>query len=206
MKIIIIVAIVLVVWSVWGYFGSSVEQARYTVLKMTDGYEIREYAPRIVAQTTVSGSYQESLNSGFRIIAGYIFGGNIKKESVAMTAPVTSQKATSEPIAMTAPVMTSRGGESRIVSFVMPSSYTLATLPTPNDARVKLVEMPAQKFAVLRFSWFRSEARVESKERTLKELLAKDGVETVGSMQYAGYNAPWTPPWMTRNEVMVEIR
>jgi hypothetical protein len=206
MKIIIITVILLLVWSVWGYFGSNVEQARYTVLKKTDGYEVREYAPRIVAQTTVSGSYQESLNEGFRIIAGYIFGGNVKKESVAMTAPVTTQKVVSEPVAMTAPVMTSREGESRVVSFVMPSSYTLATLPTPNDARVKLLEVPAQKFAVLSFSWFRSKSRVERMQRELRESLTKDTVEIVGSMQYAGYNAPWTPPWMIRNEVMVEIR
>lgn len=206
MKIIfIIVVVLLMAWSVWGYFSSNVEQARYTVLKKADGYEVREYAPRIVAQTTVGGSYQESLSQGFRIIAGYIFGGNSKKESVAMTVPVVSQKGASEPIAMTAPVVASLEGESRVISFVMPASYTLSTLPTPNDARVKLVEIPAQKFAVLRFSWFRSESRVKAMEEKLQNILARDGIPTIGVMQYAGYNAPWTPPWMIRNEVMVEI-
>ncbi len=201
-----IVLLLVIVWSVWGYFGSNVEQARYTILKKADGYEVREYAPHIVAQTTVSGSYQESLNQGFRIIAGYIFGGNSRKESVAMTAPVTTQQKTSESIAMTAPVVTRTEGELRVVSFVMPSTYTLATLPVPNDARVKLVEVPAQKFAVLGFSWLRSEARVASMQTSLQASLTKDSVETVGSMQFAGYNAPWTPPWMTRNEVMIEIK
>ncbi|MCX6820069.1 MAG: heme-binding protein [Candidatus Adlerbacteria bacterium] len=197
--------LILVLWSLVGYFSSRVEQAEYTVIQKADGYEVRNYPAHIVAQTTVEGSYQDSLNQGFRIVAAYIFGGNTKKESIAMTAPVTS-KDTSQTIAMTAPVTANVDGNSHTISFGMPRSYTLETLPTPTDPRVKLVEVSAQKMAVLTFSWYATDARVQLMEKQLVADLARDKVASIGVPQYAGYNAPWTPPWMTRNEVMVEIR
>lgn len=206
--IIALVAII-VFWSAWGFFGSRVEQADYTVTKKMNGYEIREYPEHIVAQTTVRGSYGTSMGSGFSIVAGYIFGGNTKKESIAMTAPVVAEKVegqnVSENIAMTAPVVATSEGDSQTISFGMPRSYTLDTLPTPNDPRVQIVMIPAKKYAVMQFSGYRSDARIKEKQEALRSALARDGVATEGSMAYAGYNAPWTPPWMTRNEVLVEI-
>ena len=207
----ILIALVILtgLWSILGFFSSRVEQVDYTVVKKMNGYEIREYPAHIVAQTTVQGSYGESMNNGFRIVAGYIFGGNTKKESIAMTAPVVAQKVggekTSESIAMTAPVVATTDGDSQIISFGMPRSYTLETLPTPNDSRVKIVMIPTKKYAVLQFSWYRSDARVKGMQEKLSSALVRDGVATKGSTAYAGYNAPWTPPWMNRNEVLVEI-
>jgi hypothetical protein len=98
--------VVMALWSLWGFFGSRVEQAGYTVAQKMKGYEIREYPAQLVAQTAVQGSFAEALNNGFRILAEYIFGGNARKKSMAMTAPVVAQKAgnPSERIAMTAPV------------------------------------------------------------------------------------------------------
>lgn len=206
----IVLVVIASLWSAWGYFGSRVEQAEYTVMKEMDGYEIREYPAHIVAQTTVSGEYGESMSSGFGIVAGYIFGGNTKRESIAMTAPVVAQsgegKNASESIAMTAPVVATTEGDSQVISFGMPRSYTLETLPTPSDPRVKLVMIPAKKYAVLRFSWYRSDARIKSAQEKLRRALDRDGVATGGSIAYAGYNAPWTPPWMTRNEVLIELQ
>ncbi|MDI9325402.1 MAG: heme-binding protein [Alphaproteobacteria bacterium] len=202
----------IVLWSLWGVFGSRVEQAEYTVIKKTNDYEIREYPAHIVAQTTVQNatSNREGMSTGFTIVARYIFGNNTKKESIAMTAPVIVQKEiekkVSENIAMTAPVFISNEGDSQIISFGMPRSYTLATLPTPNDPRVKIVEVPIKKYAVMQFSWYRTDARITSKQETLLSMLARDGIITQGNAAYAGYNAPWTPPWMTRNEVLVEIK
>lgn len=208
-NILIAFIVIIILWSVWGFFGSRVEQADYTVVKKMDGYEIREYPVHIVAQTTVQGSYGKSMNSGFSIVASYIFGGNTKKESIAMTAPVVSQKGEgekiSESIAMTAPVVATTEGDSQVISFGMPRSYTLETLPIPNDSRVKIVMIPTKKYAVLQFSWYRSDARVRKMQEKLASALARDGVATQGSTAYAGYNAPWTPPWMNRNEVLVEI-
>lgn len=207
--VLIALVIIVVLWSISGFFGSRVEQADYTVLQKKDGYEIREYPAHIVAQTTVQGSYGESMSNGFRIVAGYIFGGNTKKESIAMTAPVVAQKGgdakPSERIAMTAPVVATTLGDSETISFGMPRSYTLETLPTPNDPRVKIVMIPPKKYAVMRFSWYRSDARVKQMQEKLLSLLKRDGVVALGSTAYAGYNAPWTPPWMLRNEVLVEI-
>lgn len=208
--ILITIVAVMALWSIWGFFGSRVEQADYSVLKRMAGYEIREYPAHIVAQTTVPGSLGESMSTGFRIVAGYIFGGNAKKESIAMTAPVVAQKGEGSPkserIAMTAPVVATAVGGSQVISFGMPRSYTLETLPEPSDPRVKIVLVPARKYAVMRFSWYRSDARVKSMQEKLLRALARDNIAVEGSMAYAGYNAPWTPPWMTRNEVLVEIK
>ncbi len=209
LTLITIIAILLL-WSLIGYFSSRVETANYTVLESKSGYELRLYPSHIVAQTVVTGTYSEALSEGFRIIAGYIFGGNKKKESIAMTAPVTEQmieqKSVSESIAMTSPVMASVDGESHTIAFGMPKSYTLETLPVPNDSRISIVTIPEKKLAVLRFSWMRNAARVQTKKSELLASLKKDGVTTLGEVQYAGYNAPWTPLWMTRNEMMVEVK
>ncbi len=196
----------LVVWSLVGYFSSRVESADYTVLSSQNGYEVRLYPAHIVAQTTVKGSYTEALTQGFRIVAGYIFGGNTKKESISMTSPVIEKSGVSESIAMTSPVMATVEGESHTISFGMPRSYTLETLPIPTDSRVQIVTISEKKMAVIRFSWFRTDARVQSKKQELLSALKKDSVTAVGEPQYAGYSAPWTPPWMTRSEVLVEIK
>lgn len=208
-NILIALAVILLLWSVWGFFGSRVEQTDYTVVEKMKEYEIREYPAHIVAETTVQGSYGDSMSSGFSIVAGYIFGGNTKKESIAMTAPVVAENgarpAIGENIAMTAPVVATTEGETQKISFSMPRSYTLETLPTPNDPRVKLVMVPAKKYAVMNFSWYRSDARIKSTQEKLLAALTRDNVVARGSVAYAGYNAPWTPPWMLRNEVLVEL-
>jgi hypothetical protein len=205
MNILIGLIILLGLWSLWGYLSTRVEQAEYKVSRKGNGYEIREYPAHIEARTTVSGSYTEALNQGFSIIAGYIFGGNDKQESVVMTAPVTLRHAVPEKIAMTAPVLAAAKGGSLTVSFVMPRSYTIETLPKPSDPKVEIVQIPPKKMAALRFSWSRSESRIKKKENELLAALARDKISVPGSPVYAGYNAPWTPPWMVRNEVMVEL-
>jgi len=185
----IILIVVIVLWSAWGYIGSRAERAEYKVVKKMNGYEVREYQAHIVAQTTVQGTGREALIAGFKIVAGYIFGGNVKKESIAMTSPV----------------MTTVEGDSQVVSFGMPRSYTLDALPIPNDPRVKIVTIPAKKYAAMRFPGFRSDARIKRMQEKLLSALTRDSLAPQGAAAYAGYNAPWTPPWMTRHEVLVEI-
>ncbi len=201
-----VIVLVLVIWSIYSYFASRVEQAEYSVVKNEKEYEIRSYPSHIVAQTTVTGSYSESMNKGFTIVASYIFGANTKKQNIAMTSPVVMQEGGSEKIAMTAPVVVGNEKETRTISFGMPKSYTPDTLPTPTDERVKIVEVPAKQVAVIRFSGYRTDTRIETMEKKLLDLLSKDTIEIIGKPSYAGYNAPWTPPWMTRNEVLIEIR
>lgn len=206
MKIIYIIIVIIILLSLWGCFSSKVENTAYSVVEKKDTYEVRLYPEHIVAQTTIKGPYKEALNEGFRIVAGYIFGGNTKKESIAMTAPVVEKKANSESIAMTAPVTANIEGESHTIAFGMPKSYTLETLPAPTDSRVKIETVPEKKMAVIRFSWWRTDARVLAKKQELLDALKKDNVFVISEPQYAGYNAPWTPPWMIRNEVLVEVR
>ena len=209
-NILITILVITLLWSIWGYLGSHVEQTDYVVVKKMKGYEIREYPAHIVAQTRVQGPYGKSMSNGFRIVAGYIFGGNIKKESISMTAPVVAQKGegsnASESISMIAPVVATAEGDSQLISFGMPRSYTLETLPIPNDSRVKIVMIPARKYGVMRFSWYRSDIRIKRMQEKLISALARDGLRTEETPAYAGYNAPWTPPWMMRNEVLVEVK
>lgn len=206
MNILYIIAGIIILWSIWGFFSSRVENTQYSVIESKKDYEIRLYPEHIVAQTTVKGSQQESLSQGFSIVAGYIFGGNTKNESIAMTVPVVEKNATSESIAMTAPVTASIEGESRTIAFGMPRSYTLDTLPKPTDSRVQIVSIPEKQMVAIRFSWFHTDARVQSKKQELLDALKKDNITVIGEPQYAGYNAPGTPPWMTRNEVLVEVK
>ncbi len=206
MNILLIIIVLIAGWSLYGYFSSHVEQAQYTVEKKANGYEIRKYPSHIVAQTTVDGSYDQAVRNGFSIVANYIFGANEKKNKIAMTSPVVVKDTPSEKIAMTAPVMVEDASKERVISFGMPKSYTLDTLPVPLDPRVKVVEIPEKRVAAIRFSGYRSYARVQRMEQKLSELLAQDGIQTTGTPFYAGYNAPWTPPWMMRNEVMIELR
>jgi effector-binding domain-containing protein len=206
MKTTLIILGIVILWSIWGYFGSRVEQTDYSVLQKNKDYELRNYPAHIVAQTTITNaSYMGAMNAGFSIVARYIFGGNTQQQKIAMTAPVV-EKSTSEKIAMTAPVIVGAQGEDRVIAFGMPRSYTMETLPTPTDSRVKLREVPVQKMAVLRFSWSRSESRIQVMKDKLLATLLRDGIEVIGSPSYAGYNAPGTPPWMMKNEVLVEVK
>jgi len=203
--LLIIIAIVVFVWVAYGYFSSRVKEPKFTVIEKKDGYEIREYAPYIEARVKVTGSYREAQNNGFRLLAGYIFGGNTPKTSIAMTAPVVEQK--SESIAMTAPVVeTLTDTGERVVSFIMPQQYTLATLPTPNDRRIEIVEVPAHKSAVLRYTWNTTAERVEQKKSELLSYIKRDGLVSIGVPRGARYDPPWTPPFMMRNEVLVDIK
>jgi hypothetical protein len=205
MWILLAIIIVGILWSVWGYFSSRVEQTDYSVTAHAKGYEVRQYPAHLVAQTTVQGSYKEAVGTGFRIIAGYIFGDNTKKQSIAMTAPVVAQGEVSEKIAMTAPVVASPTGGAYTISFGMPRGLTLETLPVPNDARVKLVELPARKVAARQYAGWRTNAREKGMEDELLQALSRDGHRAISAPAYAGYNAPWTPPWMQRHEVLVDI-
>lgn len=204
--ILIVLAVIVVLWSIWGFFGSRVEQAEYTLVRKNKNYEVRTYPRHIVAQVTVPGDYTGAMNSGFSIVAGYIFGGNTKSEKIAMTAPVVEKSGISEKIAMTAPVVVAGDEGSRTISFGMPKGYTLETLPVPNDKRVQIVEIPEKNFAVARFYGYRNSSMIEKATKELKEKLVEDKIEIVGSPSYAGYNAPGTPPWMARNEVLIEIK
>lgn len=178
----------------------AVEKPAYRVLAKHDDYEIREYAPYIVAETRVSGGQRRADNSGFRILAGYIFGNNVA------SGVATRQRAAPEKIAMTAPVISEAVDESDYwYRFIMPSKYTLETLPTPNDKSIVLREVPARVVAVRRFSGRWREESFDKHRTSLERALLRDGLEPVGAPLLARYNAPFVPGLMRRNEVMFEL-
>lgn len=196
-------------WMLAGYLPvRGIETPKYEVVAKHKGYEIRQYAPHIVAEVTKKGGYRETQNQGFRDVAGYIFGGNKAKASISMTAPVLHEpEGKAEKIAMTAPVIHEKGGEPNVykLAFVMPSSYTLDTLPAPDSANVALRQVPARKCAALKFRGFAGEKTVAKKTQRLLDRLKADGVSATGVPFVAQYTPPWTPPFMRRNEILVEV-
>lgn len=188
---------------------SDVEHARYRVVSSAGDIEIRDYAPQIVAETTVAGERDAAINEGFRRLAGYIFGDNAPKQKVAMTAPVAQEpageKIAGEKIAMTAPVGQTREGGAWKVRFTMPAEHTMATLPRPNNQSVTLLKTPAKRMAAIRFSGVVDDADLAANEVKLRAHLKAQGIAAKGAAQYAFYDPPWTLPWNRRNEVMVEV-
>jgi len=198
-----VLAVVLLGAALWGPIVSNVEQPKYKVVESSGNIEIRDYAPMIVAEAEVSGDRREAIGKGFRLIADYIFGNNTTSQKVAMTAPVTQQG--SEKIAMTAPVTQQGDGKTWTVRFIMPSSYTMETLPKPNNPAVKLKEIGGNRFAVIRFSGMGREDSLRRHTNELNEFVVAKDLKPLSAPTYAFYNPPWTLPFLRRNEVLVEI-
>jgi hypothetical protein len=187
----------------WGPIVSNVEHPKYQVAEHSGNIEIRDYGPMIVAEAQVSGERRDAISKGFRIIADYIFGNNTAAQKVPMTAPVIQQA--SGKIAMTAPVTQQGEGNSWRVCFVMPSSYTMDTLPQPNNPAVELKEIGPKRFAVIRFSGTAGEASLTRHIKELNDWISAKNLTPLSIPTYAFYNPPWTLPFLRRNEVMVEI-
>ena len=187
------------------------EEPKFEILVREGDFELRQYAPMVVAETLVFGSQDEASSRGFKAIAGYIFGDNKRKgagaEKIAMTAPVLLEKqSAAQKIDMTAPVTMDRVGDRWRVHFVMPSQYNINDLPTPNNAAVTLREIPASKYAVVRFSGFAGEEKVAAKTKDLTDWVIGRGNAAINAPQLARYDPPWALPFMRRNEVLVEVR
>jgi hypothetical protein len=194
--------VLLLIAALSGSVLSNVEQPKYRVVRSESNIEVRDYAPMIVAETEVSGARREAIRKGFRLIADYIFGNNTAGQKMPMTAPVSQG---SEKIAMTAPVTQQRNGDRWRVRFIMPSSYTMRTLPKPSNPTIELTEVGAKRFAVIRFSGLAGEDSLQGYTKELNEFISARGLTPLSGPTYAFYNPPWTLPFLRRNEVMVEI-
>ena len=189
------------------------EEPKFESLRQEDNIEIRRYVPVIVAETLVDGDMDSASRRGFQLIANYIFGHN---ERIAMTVPVVAEpQGSAEKIAMTVPVSIEAqntdnskmaGAQRWRIHFVMPSQYTLATLPKPLDPQVQLREIPAKTFAALTYSGINSESTVQEKADQLLNWLKTREIATIGQPQLARYNPPWTLPFLRRNEILQEIK
>ena len=191
------------------------EEPKFVLLEKSEPFELRAYAPLIVAEVKVDGDLDAASNQGFRLIAAYIFGKNKVDEKISMTAPVGIESISqdkSAKIAMTAPVTIEDSrplestGNQWTVSFVMPAEYTLASLPKPLDPKVKIREVAAEKRAVITFSGFYNEEKVREKTQALRDWIKFKNLKSTGEPQFARYNPPWTLPFMRRNEVMIQVQ
>ena len=182
----------------------AIEEATYKVVKKDNKFEIRDYVPHILAETVVEGDFEEAGNKAFNVLFGYISGDNRSREKLAMTAPV-SQEPKGEKIKMTAPVGQQRVQESWAVSFMMPASYTLETLPEPEDPKVTLRQVPARRIAAVRYSGFWNEKGYLRYKLELESWISEKGYTIVGDPIWARYNAPFTPWFLRRNEILIPV-
>jgi hypothetical protein len=180
-----------------------VEEPKFMLVEQSGAFELRDYPPLLVAEATVKGERAVAINQGFRVIADYIFGNNIAAEKVAMTAPVTQQS--SEAVVMTAPVTQQAVGDSWTVRFIMPSQYTLETLPRPKNDAVTLKQVEGQRMAVIRFSGAADDQLLKEKSEALMADITKRSLSATAAATYAFYDPPWTLGFLRRNEVMIPV-
>ena len=183
------------------------EEPKYELIEKSDDFELRQYHPMLIAEVLVNGNMDQASSKGFRLIADYIFGNNTTRTGgsgkIKMTAPVTIAPR-SKKISMTIPVTLEKISDRWRVNFVMPSQYSLDTIPYPNNKQVILREIPARQVAVLGFSGFANEENTANRTQELLKWMDKNNLLPTRSIALARYNPPWTLPFLRRNEIIVE--
>ncbi len=182
------------------------ETPKYELLKSATDLELRQYPPLVVAQTEVDGDRDKVGTEAFRRLAGYIFGGNHESKKIAMTAPVTQAPVDGVKIAMTAPVTQQSTGQRKWrVQFMMPSEYTLQTLPEPNDPRVHLRQLEPRRFAAIGYSETWSIKNYEQHLAKLRAAVQREGLKAKGEPVWARYDPPFKPWFLRKNEILIEV-
>lgn len=183
----------------------SVEMLEYQVLEKEGPFDIRQYDEYWAVRTEVEGDYRASTSKGFRLLFNYISGNNKQQEKIAMTGPVIQQEK-GEKIAMTGPVIQQKKGKGWIMEFVLPSKYNTTQPPEPLDPEVKLVKVPGYRAAVISYSGNLREEKYNAKAEELMDIVRAKGLQPVGEPFSAGYDPPWTIPFLKHNEVLVIIK
>lgn len=181
------------------HMAMAIEEPSFKVIAKSGSFELRQYAPMLVAETLVDGDMDDAGSTGFRKIADYIFGNNqvqtgTSSTKIAMTAPVAL-----------IPIENIGASKQWRVHFVMPSQYTMNTIPKPKNADVKLREIPGKLFAVNSFTGFNNQSRVQAKTDELSAWIGQKSLKVLGQTQLARYDPPWVLPMFRRNEVMIEV-
>lgn len=221
--------IVVLIMITWCAVVMAIEEPPYQVLQQEGKLELRAYDPMIIAEVVVAGDMKQASNRGFRLLADFIFGNNAPSQQakaqsnagamqggsakISMTAPVTMEQALpgDEKIAMTTPVTLIQTDDKASANaqwrmhFVMPSGYTMATLPRPNNPQVQIRRVPATTYAVIRFSGFSGAKKVNQKTEELLAWMKQHDWQATGQAELARYNPPITPPFLRRNEVMIPV-
>jgi hypothetical protein len=190
--------------SMMPFTAMAIEEPDYTLVQQLDGAEVRQYAPYVVAQVQVAAPAERAGNEAFPILAGYIFGKNKGARKLEMTAPVT-QAAAPVRMDMTAPVTQSPSPGGFVVQFVLPRGITLASAPEPLDPRVELREVPGRRIAAIRYSGFWTQENHDTHLAKLRAALGAANLQAVGEPTLARYNPPFTPWFLRRNEIWLEL-
>ncbi|OBK15726.1 SOUL family heme-binding protein [Mycobacterium asiaticum] len=192
--------------TVVGYRGGT-EEPDYRAESLTQDVEIRHYAARLAAETTVVAGERSAREIGFRRLARYIFGANQNQQKIAMTAPVAQQSQRGAKIAMTSPVAQQESAAgSWVIRFFMPSDKTIDSLPEPEDSAIRMVTVPPQTVAVRRFAGSADSNDVAEQTAKLVETLEHFGFEMLDTPQTWFFDPPWTLPPLRRNEIAVPVR
>ncbi|MFM7084088.1 MAG: SOUL family heme-binding protein [Hyphomicrobium sp.] len=184
------------------------QEPTFSVEEKDGDFEIRRYDPHLAAEVITTGERSTAINSGFRLLADFIFGNNRKPnqqmwtsdasqnagQKIAMTVPVTQQPISEQP-----------SGETWKVRFMMPKNFSLSTLPIPNNDRVKIKSEPTKRYAAVRFSGWSSESNLREHRQLLQNWISKKNLKSIGLPIYAFYNPPWSLPFLRRNECLIEI-
>jgi len=213
-----VVVLLFLAFACSGCATGGIEKPSYTVERKDGDFEVRSYAAQVVAEPRVKGTLEEAGNQAFRPLFRYISGANRSKTKIAMTAPVGQEQASGEKLAMTAPVGLQPAPRAEgaadaaqpsngewIVTFMMPSNYTMETLPEPLDDKVRLRVVPAHRAAAVRYSGTWSQRGYEKHLARLHAWMTEQGLESAGTPIWARYNAPFTPGFLRRNEVLIPL-
>ncbi len=183
---------------------SSYKEPSFKVIESKENISIREYGSYLIAYTEEKGTSDSNANPSFRKLFKYIQGENISKTTIPMTTPVIEKE--SQKIPMTVPVFEKETANFYRMEFVLPETMNLENAPKPTNPNVKLEEIKSKLVAVVVFSGFMGKEKIESKKKELSEYLKENNYKPVGEFYQARYNAPFTIPFLRRNEVLIEVK
>jgi hypothetical protein len=185
----------------------AIEEPAFRPVERDGAFELREYAPHVVAGTRVEASFTDAGNAAFQRLFRYISGNNVAQQKIAMTAPVTQSRseARGEKIAMTAPVTQVAEGDGYRVAFTLPASYTPETAPAPLDKTIEIRAVPAQLVASWRYSGRWTESTYREHEAELRAAIAARNLKVAGEPILARYNPPFMPSFLRRNEILIPV-
>lgn len=202
----VVFAIAMVGFAGWIFYANNAEEPPHRVVQSDGAIEIRAYPSMVVAEVTRQGDRDAAVRTGFRPLASYIFAKDRPGDSISMTAPVTQRR---EQIAMTAPVTQARseygGPDTWTIRFIMPANYTLESLPESASSDIRLLDVPTSRKAVIRFPGVATDELLAKQESLLREWLRQQDLALVEPPTFAYYNAPFTPGFLRRNEVMFDL-
>ena len=196
----------LVTITAFSTFAAAIEKPEYKVVFVDGAVEYRLYQSFIVAETEIIGleSWKDASNEGFSRLFKYITGDNNGEEKIAMTAPVQQSKIQAEDVVFNqAEPLTTKSGWK--VGFMLPSSYSIVDAPMPEDERIEIRTVPEKLVAAIRYSGRWTTRNFDKYESRLMAALMEENIEILGESETAFYNPPFVPPFMRRNEILVEV-